>query len=147
MNRFLLKSGSKGDIMVNKKTTNKADEFDIFSEPVPELSDDDVKTARAVDSKVWILSYMGEENIGRFGMIDGLGFALQCVEPEVMRCIMCYDDTPAIKSLAMVKQTIESVGGRLEIGDFTVLKEYVEPEDNDSDDLKKEQVPVGMEVA
>ena len=43
MNRFLLKNGSKGDIMVNKKTTNKADEFDIFSEPVPELSDDDVK--------------------------------------------------------------------------------------------------------
>tara|TARA_B100001115_G_C15819896_1_gene407539 strand:- start:651 stop:1094 length:444 start_codon:yes stop_codon:yes gene_type:complete len=147
LNHFLPKNGSKGDNMVNEETTTNTDEFDIFSEPVPELSDDDVKAARTVDSKAWILSYMGEENIGRFGMIDGLGFALQCVEPEVMRCILCYDDSPAIKSLAMVKQTIESVGGRLEIGDFTVLKEYVEPEENDSDNLTKEEVSVGMEVA
>ncbi len=129
------------------KINQQTGDFSIFSEPVPDISDEEVKLAKAVDSKVWILSYMGEENIGRFGMIEDLGFALQCVEPEVMRCIMCYDDSPAIKSLALVKQTIESVGGHLEIGDFTVLKGYKEPEEDNSDNLKKEQAPVGMEVA
>ena len=80
--------------MVNEDITSKADEFNIFfSEPVPALSEEDLKAARTVDSKVWILNHMGEENIGKFGMIDNLGFALQCVEPEVMRCIMCYDDS------------------------------------------------------
>ena len=129
----------------NTQKKQSSNEFDIFSEPVPELNADEVKLANTIENKSWILSHMGEENIGRFGMIEGLGFALQCVAPEVLRCILCYKDTPAIKSLALVKETIESVGGRLEIGEFTVLKEYIEPQE--APEENELPAPSGMEVA
>jgi hypothetical protein len=130
---------------VNKQPKQHKNNFEIFSTPKPELTEEQTSIARSVKNKSWILSHMGHENLGRFGMLEGFGFALQCVDSDVLRCIFAFDDKPAILSLAMVKETIESVGGTLEIGDFTVLKEYVEPE-NPSESGPKNS-PAGMEVA
>jgi hypothetical protein len=127
-------------MVVIKNKQNKSG-FDIFSKPIPKLTEEQINSAESVENKSWILSHMGEDNLGRFGMIEDLGFALQNVGEGILRCILAYDDEPAIRNLALVKQTIESVGGTLEIGDFTVLKEYIEPEEIQEDPT------TGMEVA
>ena len=66
--------------------------FDIFSRPIPELEDKDIEVAHDIESKAWVISHMGEENVGKFGVGMKLGFALQCIKPDVMRCIFCFDD-------------------------------------------------------
>ena len=131
-------------ITMNGMKSENANGFDIFSHPEPELTEEQITAARSVENKSWILARMGDKNLGRFEMVEGAGFALQNVGNETLRCIFSFDDEPAILFLAMVKETIESVGGALEIGDFTVLKEYIEPEPEDS---IVENPPTGMEVA
>jgi len=135
-------------ITMNENNKEKMSGFDIFSHPVPELTEEQISSATSVENKSWILSCMGEKNLGRFEMVEGAGFALQNVGRETLRCIFSFDDGPAILFLAMVKETIESVGGALELGDFTVLREYIEPEPEDStEDSIVENPPAGMEVA
>ncbi len=128
-----------------EKNNELMNEFEIFSHPVPELDLDDIKMANDIDNKAWIISHMGKDNVGKFGFGMEMGFALQCVKPDVLRCIFCFDDGPAIKNLSMVKLTVEALGGQLEIGDYTITREFEGHDDEDS--VPSEPAPLGMEVA
>ena len=114
---------------------------------LPELSEKDRNLALSHDGKSWALGLMGPERYGSFGWIKGMGMALQNVGENTLRCICVFDDEPAIVNLAVVNASIEAVGGHLQIGEFTILKEWI-PEEAATEKSENEKVPPsGMEVA
>ncbi len=124
---------------INDKNTDLGDNFKL-----PELSSKDLRFAELHENKVWAINYLSPENVGEFSWIGGLGLALQNIGNNTLRCICIYDDPPAIVNLAIVNHTILSIGGILEYGDFTVLREWIQPEE----DTKEIEVELlGMEVA
>ena len=124
---------------INEKITCLGDKFEL-----PQLSSEDLKVAELHENKVWAINYLDPENVGKFSWIGGLGLALQNIGNNTLRCICIYDDPPAIVNLAIVNHTILSIGGILEYGDFTVLREWVQPEE---DGKETEVELLGMEVA
>ena len=114
---------------------------------LPELTEEDRHLAESHDGKLWALDIMAPAKHGSFGWIKNMGLALQNVGENTLRCICVYDDEPAFLNLAMVNASIEAVGGNLEIGSFTILKEWI-PDDIDNEVPNDETPPqVGMEVA
>ena len=114
---------------------------------LPELTEQDRKLAESHDGKLWALELMEPAKCGSFGWVRGMGLALQNVGENTLRCICVYDDEPAILNLAMVNASIEAVGGNLEIGSFTILKELIPDDIGNAVPNDETPAQVGMEVA
>ena len=133
---------------MNMRPNNNNDTSPLSPEiMLPELTKQDRKLAESHDGKLWALELMEPAKCGSFGWVKGMGLALQNVGENTLRCICVYDDEPAILNLAMVNASIEAVGGHLEVGDFTILKEWVPDEIDNQVPNDETSAQMGMEVA
>ena len=114
---------------------------------LPELSDEDKELALSHDGKLFALDLLNPENLGFFSWMKGLGVALQNIGENKIRCICIYDDPPAYKHLALINESLKSVGGVLEYGEFTVRKKWDPTKINHDIENEIEPKPSGMEVA
>jgi len=110
---------------------------------LPDLSDEDKELALSHDGKLFALDLLNPDKLGYFSWFKGMGLALQNVGENKVRCICMYDDPPVYKNLALINESLKSVGGLLEYGDFTVRKQWI-PEEFEE---KITPEPSGMEVA
>lgn len=113
---------------------------------LPELSEEDRVLAISHDGKLFALDLLSPDKLGYFSWISGLGVALQNVGNNTVRCICIYDDPPAYRHLALINASLSAVGGVLEYGDFTVRKQWVPREENETEEEITPQ-QTGMEVA
>ena len=123
---------AKGDILEmiadidSMKNSNNDRVQEIYQEvdsyTIDKFNAKEVEWLSTNECKAWLYGHLGEENYGQFGWLSEYGIGFQHVGQSRLRCISLYDDPPAIYNLAWLKFAIESLGGVVELGNFTILR-------------------------
>ena len=87
-----------------------------------DFNPEEVQWLNTNECKSWVYRQIGEDSYGQFGWMSKYGFGLQNIGHGRLKCISMYDDPPAIYNLAWLKFAVESVGGSVELGDYTILR-------------------------
>ena len=111
---------------------------------LPELSQEDIDNAESVHCKSWVLRKLQNGRVGCFNWDEELCLGLQITGEDSLRCFAAGNIQFALRSLAMLKRTCESVGVVFETEGYTML---IEPDSDESAEETKVTSPAGMEVA
>ena len=111
---------------------------------LPELNQVDIENAESVHCKSWVLRKLENGRLGCFNWSEEMCLGLQITGEDSMRCFAAGNIDLALRSLAMLKHTCESIGIVLETEGYTVL---IQPETEDASEGTETTEPVGMEVA
>ena len=111
---------------------------------LPELSQEDIDNAESVHCKSWVLRKLENGRVGCFNWNEELCLGLQITGEDSLRCFAAGNIQFALRSLAMLKRTCESVGVVFETEGYTVL---IEPDSDESAEETEVTSPAGMEVA
>ena len=111
---------------------------------LPELNQVDIENAESVHCKSWVLRKLENGRLGCFNWSEEMCLGLQITGEDSMRCFAAGNIDLALRSLAMLKHTCESIGIVLETEGYTVL---IQPETEDASEGTETAEPVGMEVA
>ena len=111
---------------------------------LPELSQEDIDNAESVHCKSWVLRKLENGRVGCFNWDEELCLGLQITGEDSLRCFAAGNIQFALRSLAMLKRTCESVGVVFETEGYTML---IEPDSDESAEETEVTSPAGMEVA
>jgi len=111
---------------------------------LPELNQVDIENAESVHCKSWVLRKLENGRLGCFNWSEEMCLGLQITGEDSMRCFAAGNIDLALRSLAMLKHTCESIGIVLQTEGYTVL---IQPETEDASEGTGTTEPVGMEVA
>ena len=111
---------------------------------LPELNQADIENAESVHCKSWVLGMLKSGRTGCFNWHEEMCLGLQITGEDSMRCFAAGNIDLALRSLAMLKHTCESIGIVLETEGYTVL---IQPETEDPAEEVETTSPAGMEVA
>ena len=111
---------------------------------LPKLSQEDIDNAESVHCKSWVLRKLQNGRVGCFNWNEELCLGLQITGEDSLRCFAAGNIQFALRSLAMLKRTCESVGVVFETEGYTVL---IEPDSDESAEETEVTSPAGMEVA
>ena len=100
-----------------KQIDKEVNSYDINS-----FNPEEVQWLSTNECKSWIYGQLGENSYGQFGWMPEYGIGLQNIGEGRLKCISMFDDPPAIYNLAWLRFAVESVGGQLALGEFTVLR-------------------------
>jgi hypothetical protein len=87
---------------------------------LPELDEESIAFASSQRALVYMTDIMNERFYGFVKNIDN-SLELQYMGSRKFRCISVIDHEFALKLLAMVKYTVELLGGEVQVNPFTVL--------------------------
>lgn len=130
--KMMTENYEKGDILqmiehidtMKNSNTDRVQEIyrEVDSYTVDKFNPKEVEWLSTNECKAWLYGQLGEDNYGQFGWLSEYGIGFQHIGQSRLRCISLYDDPPAIYNLAWLKFAIESLGGIVELGDFTILR-------------------------
>ena len=124
---------------------NKKEEPVVYTDAMlPELSQEDIDNAESVHCKSWVLRKLENGREGCFNWNEEMCLGLQITGEDSLRCFAAGNIQFALRSLAMLKRTCESVGVVFETEGYTVL---IEPDSDESAEETEVTSPAGMEVA
>ena len=124
---------------------NKKEETVVYTDAMlPELNQEDIEAAESVHCKSWVLGMLKSGRVGCFNWNEEMGLGLQITGEDSMRCFAAGNIQFALRSLAMLKQTCESVGVVFETEGYTLL---IQPDSEAPAEEAETTSPVGMEVA
>ena len=128
-----------------KKEENEKEHTIVYTDAMlPELNQEDIKTAESVHCKSWVLRKLESGRVGCFNWNEEMCLGLQIAGENSLRCFAAGNIGLSLYSMALLKHTCESVGVVFETEGYTMLIQLdsgEEAEETESVDT------LGMEVA
>jgi len=112
--------------MKQKNNVNKYTEhWDAKS--LPKLTDYDTNVALSHENRTWAMNFSKLENIGKIQFMKGMGITIQNTGNYNVRCICVDDHFECRIGLALVKETLHSIGVNFDLENMVVMP-FTEPE-------------------
>jgi len=134
--------------MKQKNNVNKYTEhWDAKS--LPKLTDYDTNVALSHENRTWAMNFSKLENIGKIQFMKGMGITIQNTGNYNVRCICVDDHFECRIGLALVKETLHSIGVNFDLENMVVMP-FTEPEKEqqivDENQISKPQENIFFDV-
>ena len=116
-----------------------------YDSDLPTLTESDTERSLSYHCKSWAFNFIDPSNLGKYIHLEDLGVSVQNVGDYRARCIWAIDHFESRIALAMLKNTFESINVTFELGEYTVVVPYIEPNE-DAEAVEKQPEQFGMEV-
>jgi len=112
--------------MKQKNNVNKYTEH-WNAKSLPKLTDYDTNVALSHENRTWAMNFSKLENIGKIQFMKGMGITIQNTGNYNVRCICVDDHFECRIGLALVKETLHSIGVNFDLENMVVMP-FTEPE-------------------